>query len=198
MTEKEIKDFIYDYIHEVLDRYEFDQKEIIGTMRREISEDWLPVIKGYKERMDSIENNIVQHSVGVMNVYQEVEKVRKQLDLMKDLKDRMAEETLPVDEVELTLRIKSYPMNIRVYIDIETNFGEISVAYDYPPMLEGELSESINSAYFKLLNELYDAHKARRGHFIGEEGCKEWMDKHGKTIIKKQPVFSPKFRKENE
>jgi len=41
-----------------------------------------------------------------------------------------------------------------------------------------------------LLNELYDTHKERGGHFIGDDGCKEWMDNYGKTVIKKEPLLS--------
>ena len=114
---------------------------------------------------------------------------------MKDLQNKGQEETLPIDEVQLTLRIKSYPMNIRVYMQVETNFGEISYAYDWPTFNEDRLGEGINKAYNRILNELYDAHEERGGHFIGDGSglCKEWMDKNGKTIIKKEPSFSPRF-----
>lgn len=147
------------------------------------------------KKHEAITKLIQDYSLGVQNVYSEIEKVRKQLDLMKGLQARSEEETLPIDEVQLTLRIKSYPMNIRVHMQVETNFGEITYAYDWPPFREDKLGEGINKAYYTILNELYDAHEERGGHFIGDEGCKEWMDKNGKTIIKKEPSFSPRFSK---
>jgi hypothetical protein len=147
--------------------------------------------------LKQVREMVQSHAVGVANVYKEVEKVRSQLNMMKSLQDRMEGETLPIDEVELKLRIKSYPMNIRVFIEIETNFGDISEAFDFPPTLEDKLSGSIQTCYFKLLNELYDAHKARGGHFPGDgsESCKEWMDKNGRTVIKKEPCLSRRFSK---
>lgn len=149
-----------------------------------------------EKELKEVREMIQKHAIGVANVYKEVEKVREQLNMMKLLQDRMEGETLPIDEVELTLRIKSYPMNIRVYMEIQTNFGEISSGFDFPPIMEEQISKSIQTFYFKLLNELYDAHEARGGHIPGHsDQCKEWFEKNGRTIIKKDPYFSPRFSK---
>lgn len=147
------------------------------------------------KKIEQVQQCVSDHSVGVANVYMEVAKVSQQLALMKSLQDRMEHETLPIDEVELTLRIKSYPMNIRIHMAIETNFGDISYAWDFPPSAEARLAESLHTCYFNLLNELYQEHEKRGGRFIGEDRCKEWMDKNGRTVIKKEDSFSPRFPK---
>lgn len=141
------------------------------------------------EKHEQIQEMVKAHAVGVQNVYAEVQKIRKLLDASKEVQDRCKDETLPVDEAVLTLRVKSYPMDIKVFITIETNFGQIDDGFSFPPFNEDKLSEVFHRNYYRLLNELYEAHEARGGHFIGEENCKEWMDKNGKTIIHKDPSF---------
>jgi|SRR5579864_286054 len=97
-------------------------------------------------------------------------------------------EVLLGDKVDLELKIYRYPMNIHIQILIETNFGEISHSYDFAPTLENKLHQNISSTYYTLLDELYDRHKARGGLFMGDKGCNDWMNKNGKTIIKKKPL----------
>lgn len=150
------------------------------------------------KKHESITKMLQDYSLGVQNVYNEMAAIRKRLDIMNELQTRQEGETIPVDESQLTLRIKSYPMNIRVLIKIETNFGSITDGFDWPPFNEDKLSQGIHHNYYRLLNQLYDTHEERGGHFIGDDGCKEWMDKHGKTIIENEPTFSPRFSNENK
>jgi len=135
MIDNETREFIIHKVYEILEEYNLDEEEIISILRREISEEYLPMMKGYRERMTQIEDAIQAHAVGVQNVYNEVEKVIKKIDMMKDLQDRCENETLPIDEVQLLLWIKSYPMNIRTRMKIETNFGEISYIFDCPLLM---------------------------------------------------------------
>lgn len=141
------------------------------------------------KKFEEIRKMIVDYSIGIQNVYNEIEKVRKNLDLMKSLKERTDKETIPIDEVELMLRIKSYPMNIKVNMKIETNFGEINYEFDYPPFNESKLSEVLYTLYYNHLNELYEEHKNRGGKFFAEEGWGNWVRNNEKTIINKKPLL---------
>ena len=84
------KNEIYEYVYKILENYEFDQKSVIGTIRNEISEEWLPLIKDVPQRMDEIEEMIHAHAVGVQNVYSKVEKIEKTLEL-SDVKKEIEE-----------------------------------------------------------------------------------------------------------
>jgi len=74
---KYIRELVFYQVEENLDRQYHDQKETINNLRREIQEDWVPVIKGYSERMDHIERMINSHAEGVQRVYAETEKLRQ-------------------------------------------------------------------------------------------------------------------------
>lgn len=71
---------VYNAIEEKTDRDYADQKETINNLRREIQEDYIPVIKGYRDRMDHIERMINAHAQGVDNVYRETSKLRSVIE----------------------------------------------------------------------------------------------------------------------
>lgn len=95
-------------------------------------------------------------------------------------------EAMKKDGFLFDIKIQSYPMNTRLHLVVETNFGEISYGFDYPPHAENRLGELLQNCYEALLGELYAAHEARGGKFIGEDGCRVWFDENGRTVIKKE------------
>ena len=114
MNEDEIKDYIHDMIYKILDDYEINQKEIIGTMRREIEEDYLPAFKGYKYRMDEIQNLVIQQSVRVNNVFFEFKKMSERY-VKLNKKENFTKE---VDKlINMYNEIKLLQNSIRVYFE---------------------------------------------------------------------------------
>ena len=137
------------------------------------------------QSMDSIREHLTQNQIGIANVYSEFNKSQESIKKERQM----------LEDKTLELTIKSYPMNTRIIIKIETNFGEIDYSLDYPP-LSGKIGEFIQNCYNGLLDELYDKHEERGGSFLGEgKGWKEWIDENGRTIIHKEPLNSPRIEK---
>jgi hypothetical protein len=83
----------------------------------------------------------------------------------------------------IDIDIASYPMNTRVNLNVKTNFGRCIYSFNYPPALEYELGKTIQTVYNRILNDLYEAHDARGGKYMGDKGCKAWMDENGETFV---------------
>jgi hypothetical protein len=128
---------------------------------------------------------IQANAIGLQNVYDEFKKYKANflIEKIDELNKRLDHYEKEKNVKYFDLDISSFPMNIRIKMKIKTNFGEISYIFDYPPNLEYELHQKIGAAYKNLLNDLYDAHDKRGGKYIGDEGCKKWMDENGLTII---------------
>ena len=60
---------VFNLVYEILEKYEFEQRKVIGTYTAELKET-LQVLVNYKHRLDEIESIIREHSIGVNNVYQ--------------------------------------------------------------------------------------------------------------------------------
>lgn len=153
---------------------------------RSISKDNNYLLQRIGASMDEIRTSLTANQVGVANVYAAFEKSQ----------EAIKKERKMLEDKQLELTVKSYPMNTRVILKVETNFGEIDFAFDYPPISENQLGEVIQNTYGAMLNELYDKHEERGGKFIGEDGCKDWMEKNGRTVIHKEPLNSPRVNHE--
>lgn len=82
MKEKEIKDFIYHHIYEVLEDFILDYiDEFLDNFPKEIAET-RGVIKNFEGKIETIENTIFQHSIGVQHVYDEFNQLRKQINFI--------------------------------------------------------------------------------------------------------------------
>lgn len=75
MSEQEVRELIYRLVVDEVDRYMRDDRECVSTLKREIEQDWLPIIKGYSKRMAQIEHLVQQHTIGVQNVYDQFAKI---------------------------------------------------------------------------------------------------------------------------
>jgi len=105
-------------------------------------------------------------------------------DLKKDLHEYLYE-----DERQLKIKVQSYPFNVRTHLTIETNFGEIRFLWDIPPSQEERVGDIIHRTYNMLINELYETHQKKGGKFVGDDGCKDYMDANGKTLLIKEPLL---------
>lgn len=137
------------------------------------------------QRLDEIDERLHQSSIGLTNVYEEFKKyeLSKIESKIDDLLIKIKNYELQKEVVSLDVDIKKYPMEIAVKISVETNFGDVVNKLTYPPSLEYQLSHVIQAAYVHMLNRLYETHDARGGKYMGDEGCKQWMDDNGKTHI---------------
>lgn len=118
------------------------------------------------------------------NIFQKIEAINKRLDHYEREKNVQS----------FDLNVQSFPMSIRINLQIKTNFGSIDYTYDYPPSLEYQLGKNIGGVYNKLLNKLYEEHESRGGKFIGQEGCKAWMDDNVETIVHMAPMLIDEFK----
>lgn len=118
------------------------------------------------------------------NIFKCVYREETPEDLHKDKQDYLYE-----DERQLKIKVQSYPFNVRTHFTIETNFGEIRFLWDIPPQEEERVGDIIQRTYNVLINELYETHTKKGGKFIGDEGCKDYMDKNGKTLLIKEPLL---------
>lgn len=139
-----------------------------------------------------LEESIAANSIGLQNVYGEFNKYK-----LSDISNKIEALNKRLDHYEkdrnvtdFGLDIQPYPFNIRVSFIIRANFGEISQIIDYPPALEYKMGNWISHVYASLLDKLYEEHDKKGGKHIGEEGFKDFMDEHGKTIIKLEPQLS--------
>jgi hypothetical protein len=156
-------------------------------------------MKEILDRINNIELTLKANDIGLQNVYDEFKKYGA-LELsgkMNLLNKRLDHYEREKNVMCFDLGIQSFPMNIRISLKIKTNFGEISQTHDYPPSLEYNIGGHLSNFYSSLLEELYNAHESRGGKFIGEEGCREWMENNGETIINKEPCLSPRFTKQS-
>lgn len=142
-------------------------------------------MKELLEKVAQLEKSLTANSVGLQNVYNEFSKYAFSdiSNKIKDLNDRLDHYERDKNVTDFGLDIQRYPFNIRVRFLIITNFGEISQTIDYPPFLEYKLGSWISHVYTRLLENLYDDHEKRGGKYMGEDGCKDWLDKNGKTIV---------------
>lgn len=135
--------------------------------------------------LNEIRLSLQANAVGLQNVYNEFKKYEFSLidEKINELNKRLDHYEKNKSVKSFDLDISTYPMNIRINMKINTNFGSISCIFDYPQALEHELSDRISAAYVNLLEKLYKAHDERGGKYIGENDCKKWMDENGKTIV---------------
>jgi len=142
-------------------------------------------LSSIKDRLDQIEKQMVDYSVGLANVYNEFQKysLSKIDEKINDLLTKVKDYELQKDVKELDLEVCPFPMNIKVKMRIKTNFGQCIYSFDYPPALEYQLAHVIQGTYVSMLNKLYDAHDARGGKYMGDAGCKAWMEENGETIV---------------
>ncbi len=87
------------------------------------------------------------------------------------------------EKKSIDIDIASYPMNTHVSLNVKTNFGRCIYSFNYPPALEYELGKTIQNVYKKMLDDLYEAHDARGGKYMGDAGCKAWFDANGETFV---------------
>ncbi len=143
-------------------------------------------------RFNKVDATLLANQIGLTNVYNEFQKyslsdISKRMDYMLD-KIRIYE--LQKEVKDFTVNIDSFPMNIRVNLQIRTNFGKITYTYDHPPSLESQLSHTIQGQYIFMLNKLYEEHDKRGGKYMGDSGCGEWHKENGDTIINIEPHLS--------
>lgn len=149
-------------------------------------------MKEVLDKISRLEESLAANSVGLQNVYGEFNKyalsdISKKIETLNERLDHHEKNRNVTD---FGLDIQSYPFNIRVSFTIRANFGEISQVIDYPPALEYKIGNWISYVYTSLLDKLYDEHAKKGGKHIGEEGFKDFMDEHGKTLIKLEPQLS--------
>lgn len=133
----------------------------------------------------SLKRQLEAQAIGLQNVYNEFEKYK-----LSDINEKIDRLLLKIDVYEksknveqVDVEIKSYPMDIKVNMRVETNFGDAVCSFNYPPLLEYELHKQINGTYVRMLNGLYEEHEKRGGKFMGDEGCAHWMKENGETHL---------------
>lgn len=118
------------------------------------------------------------------HIFKLVYREESQEDVKQDLHEYLYE-----DERQLKIKVQSYPFNVRTHLTIETNFGEVRFLWDIPPSQEDRVGDIIHRTYNVLINELYETHQKKGGKFVGDDGCKDYMDANGKTLLIKEPLL---------
>ena len=143
------------------------------------------MMKSIEDKLHDLDAKLEAYAQGLQNVYNEFKKYElNKIDTrISDLLTKIKNYELQKDVKEFNIDVWSYPMNVRTKLRIKTNFGEVIYKFDFPPALEYQLSHVIQANYINMLNRLYDEHDKRGGKYMGDEGCKAWVDENGDTFV---------------